>query len=243
MLSIVFSRHRFSRAAPANNNGRRVFILGRGWIDYPIRILATVFFAFAATAYFRSALHKIDWAHLHAAQTVDAVSVAAVGIYMFMLACLYIIRLKPINKFAGFVPAAVAIIGCYLVSGLLFLPPRLDLPMAAKLSALGLIIGGNLFTAYALRWLGRSFSILPEGRRLVTTGPYRAIRNPVYLGEAIATLGVMINFLSLWAVLIVAAQFALQLARIRYEERVLAETFPEYAAYARRTARLIPGLF
>jgi len=35
----------------------------------------------------------------------------------------------------------------------------------------------------------------------------------------------------------------LQFARMIYEERVLRETFPEYAAYARRTARLIPGIY
>jgi len=34
-----------------------------------------------------------------------------------------------------------------------------------------------------------------------------------------------------------------QLARMRYEEQILEQTFPEYAAYKRRTARLIPGIY
>jgi protein-S-isoprenylcysteine O-methyltransferase Ste14 len=41
----------------------------------------------------------------------------------------------------------------------------------------------------------------------------------------------------------VVTQFALQLARIRYEERVLRATFPEYDEYAKRTWRLIPGIY
>ena len=42
---------------------------------------------------------------------------------------------------------------------------------------------------------------------------------------------------------LVVAQTVLQLVRIRYEERVLRETFPEYEEYAKRTAQLIPGIY
>ena len=92
-------------------------------------------------------------------------------------------------------------------------------------------------------YLGRSFSILPEGRELVTGGPYRFIRHPLYLAEAFATIGAMIHFLSPAAVALVAAQFLLQFARMHYEEKVLRETFPDYVKYSRRTARLIPGIY
>jgi protein-S-isoprenylcysteine O-methyltransferase Ste14 len=69
------------------------------------------------------------------------------------------------------------------------------------------------------------------------------VRHPLYLAEAVAALGALINFLSAWALVLVAVQIALQMVRIHYEERVLRETFPEYESYARRTARLIPGVY
>ena len=106
-----------------------------------------------------------------------------------------------------------------------------------------LILIGNIYGLMALRHLGRSFSIFPEGRRLVTTGPYRYVRHPLYIAESIAALGAMINFLSPASVVIVVTQLLLQFARMHYEEKVLRQTFPEYAAYARRTAKIIPGIY
>jgi protein-S-isoprenylcysteine O-methyltransferase Ste14 len=129
------------------------------------------------------------------------------------------------------------------MSGLLLLNPRTDLPLAAQIAASVLVLAGNGFAVMILMRLGRSFSILPESRKLVTTGPYKIVRHPLYLAEAVATLGAVINFLSPWALLLVGVQTALQLVRIRYEERVLRQTFPEYAKYAKHTARLIPGVY
>ena len=43
--------------------------------------------------------------------------------------------------------------------------------------------------------------------------------------------------------LLLAAHIAFQLRRMHNEEAVLGETFPEYAAYRERTARLVPGIY
>ena len=42
---------------------------------------------------------------------------------------------------------------------------------------------------------------------------------------------------------IVIVQLALQIVRIHYEEKVLCETFPEYSDYAKKTWRLVPGVY
>jgi protein-S-isoprenylcysteine O-methyltransferase Ste14 len=215
--------------------------------DIAIRVALGLWFAFTAGIYFHNA-----WLHWHSAdmmnapffmRATDMLSVAVIGLFSFFIACLYAVRLQPVNKFAGIVPAVTAVLGAFLNWSLLLLKMRTDLPPSAKFLMAALILIGNIFGLIALRYLGRSFSIIPEGRKLVTAGPYRYIRHPLYVAEALAALGAMINFLSSSAVLIVFIQFLLQFARMHYEEKILRSTFPHYAAYARRTARLIPGIY
>jgi len=91
--------------------------------------------------------------------------------------------------------------------------------------------------------LGRSLSILPEGRRLVTDGPYRWVRHPLYVTEEIAVLGIFLQFLDGAAAAILLVHLAFQFLRMHEEEIVLERAFPEYEAYRRGTpSRLIPGL-
>ena len=215
-------------------------------IDLAIRFVLSLTYAICAGLYFNNAYYRFqnaDIMHMDAKMLAQGVSVLAIGLYMLLIGCIYVLRLKPMNKFAGAWPCTAAILGGFLLSGLLLLNPRTDLPLSIQLLASLLVLGGNAFAVIILLRLGRSFSVLPEGRRLVTTGPYKKVRHPLYLAEAVATLGVLINFLSLWAILLVIVQIVLQLIRIGYEERVLHETFPEYAIYAKNTARLIPGIY
>jgi len=85
--------------------------------------------------------------------------------------------------------------------------------------------------------------VLPEARALVTRGPYRFVRHPLYLVEELAAFSGFIEAMSIWAVLLLALQLACQLRRILNEEAVLTAAFPEYVCYQRATARLVPGLW
>ena len=114
----------------------------------------------------------------------------------------------------------------------------------AVLVAGDLLLGaGLLFAIASVAFLGRCFGVLPDVRGLVTRGPYRLVRHPLYLGELTAALGIVIGAenwapaLGAWLVCL-----SLQLMRTKYEERSLRAEFPEYAPYAERTKRLIPGL-
>ena len=215
-------------------------------LDLLIRLMLGLLFAFAAGACLKSGiagLQKIDFSNLRPYQISQMLSVFTIGFYTLIVACLYALRLRPVSKFMGILPCATALLGGFLLSALLLLSPRTDLPLAALIFADLLVVTGNIFAMIVLLQLGRSFSILPEGRRMVTRGSYAVVRHPLYLAEAVATLGVAINFLSLWALLLIASQFALQIARIHYEEKVLRQHFPAYEAYARKTPRLIPGVY
>lgn len=125
----------------------------------------------------------------------------------------------------------------------MLLLPLQELSSAFYLVSLLLIISGTVFAIFSVLVLGRSISILPEARQLVTHGPYALIRHPLYLGETVALAGVALQFLSIWALLLLGLQFVFQLQRMKYEERVLLKIFPEYEDYMARTARLVPGVY
>jgi protein-S-isoprenylcysteine O-methyltransferase Ste14 len=125
----------------------------------------------------------------------------------------------------------------------LLLFPRAAPDAAWDAGALALLVAGHFLCAVTLAQLGRSFSVMPEARTLVTAGLYSRIRHPLYMAEAVATLGVFLQYRSLGAALLVAAQFAVQLWRMHEEEKVLEAQFPDYAGYRARTARLLPGVY
>jgi protein-S-isoprenylcysteine O-methyltransferase Ste14 len=96
---------------------------------------------------------------------------------------------------------------------------------------------------YGLLYLRRSLSIIPEARRLVTGGPYRIVRHPLYAAEILAAAAFVMVNPGILAVAVLAPFIATQLLRSGYEERLLTATYPEYRDYARRTRRLIPLLW
>lgn len=103
-----------------------------------------------------------------------------------------------------------------------------------------LAIAGVLFTIWSVLTLWRSFAVAPANRGLVTAGPYRLVRHPMYAGQMLSLLAILLGSTNLLAWLVVLVSFAGAVWRIRREEQLLA-SYPEYAAAVRW--RLIPGVF
>lgn len=88
-----------------------------------------------------------------------------------------------------------------------------------------------------------NFNIRPEpksGGKLVTGGPYRHVRHPMYLAVLLAMLGFCAGYATLWRWAALAALALVLAAKARIEEKALTERHPGYAAYARTTRRIVP---
>ncbi len=96
------------------------------------------------------------------------------------------------------------------------------------------IISGNALSLAAIVSLKKSFSILTEARALVTTGVYRWVRHPLYIGESLTTLGCCLYLPSWFNVFLTVFFFVLILLRAKFEEGKMIEFFPEYQEYKAR---------
>ena len=111
--------------------------------------------------------------------------------------------------------------------------------VALDVAGLALVALGTGYSLWAMTHLRRAFSILPEARSLVTTGPYALSRHPLYLAETIAMLGVVLPLADARLFLVLPFVFG-QWLRLGWEEGVLASEFPQYAEYASRVPRYFP---
>ncbi|MGB5539884.1 MAG: isoprenylcysteine carboxylmethyltransferase family protein [Gammaproteobacteria bacterium] len=115
-------------------------------------------------------------------------------------------------------------------------------PYWLLICAFGLVIGMATFRHNRLG----NFRIYPQpkqGARLITTGPYRYIRHPMYLSLVLMMLGVALynfHWLNLAGLALVIAAVS---GKAVLEERLLLTQFPAYAGYMQRTRRIIPGVF
>lgn len=142
-----------------------------------------------------------------------------------------------------FVIAAIVLLlirlGAFRNSGLSTAPWR-------AATGLALLVVGLGFAVWGRRHIGRNWGMPMTERdtpELVTSGPYRLVRHPIYSGILLAAVGTAIGLDWTWlfAVLLAAVYFIYSAST---EERYLAEHFPDtYPAYKRSSTMLVPYLF
>ena len=115
-----------------------------------------------------------------------------------------------------------------LVGGLIRMKARLELK---KKAGYGSLVG----TA--------QLKIVRE-HKLVKDGLYKHVRHPLYLGEILRNLGLVVIFSSVYAILIVLLASIFLFFRIEIEERMLGVEFGEkYEEYKRNTKKMIPYIY
>jgi protein-S-isoprenylcysteine O-methyltransferase Ste14 len=118
---------------------------------------------------------------------------------------------------------------------------------ATNFLAVALTWAGLLFSIWARAILGRNWSgtvTLKENHELISTGPYRFVRNPIYTGMLLAGMGGAIAIDTLPAGVGYAIVFAALVRKSVIEQRMLTAHFgAAYNEYRSRTKLLVPYLF
>lgn len=131
---------------------------------------------------------------------------------------------------------ALALVGL-LVRGAFF--SSQPVAILAEAAAVALMVWARL--AFGHRSLQAAAN--PTAGGLVTTGPYRFIRHPIYTAACLFGWSGILMHWSLINVLLGVLLIAGGVVRMLCEERLIIELYPEYRDYARATKRMVPYIF
>jgi protein-S-isoprenylcysteine O-methyltransferase Ste14 len=126
----------------------------------------------------------------------------------------------------------IAVTGPLIASGVFF-----------QLLELSAIVPG-IWAVWTMR-IGH-FNIIPDvpiHGKLVEIGPFRYVRHPMYASLLLVTLVLVLNHFSLFRMTIWVVLLIDLLMKLSYEEKLLAQRFPNYPFYRKRTKCLIPFIY
>jgi len=109
-----------------------------------------------------------------------------------------------------------------------------------------LLLASYLMTFWVVRvnrFASRTIQVDP-GQTVISTGPYRIVRHPMYLGGSVMLLAMPLALGSYWALPAFALLIPALVLRLLNEEKILRQELPGYSAYCLRTRfRLVPFLW
>jgi protein-S-isoprenylcysteine O-methyltransferase Ste14 len=157
-------------------------------------------------------------------------------------------RAENLNSLTPYLPVliGVALLSLHVLPESWTKEPLWPPSLALDAAGLAITVLGAVFAIWSRVTLGRNWSSVPqvkEQHELVVNGPYRIVRHPIYTGLILAVAGTALAHdkgIGLFMVVLMVASYWL---KIRVEERLMMETFPEeYPEYRRRVKALIPGI-
>jgi protein-S-isoprenylcysteine O-methyltransferase Ste14 len=158
-----------------------------------------------------------------------------------LIAISFLVRGRARAAAPGWVPRAVAYANSFLIMVFILVAARVEpdwlrpTPQPGLRTAGAILwLAGAVLSLWPLWYLRRSFSLEPQARDLVTSGPYRLARHPIYTVYLFINAGILLRHLTIPFAIVLVLWVALLLVRVRYEEGVLTSAFPDYPDYRRR---------
>jgi protein-S-isoprenylcysteine O-methyltransferase Ste14 len=146
--------------------------------------------------------------------------------------------------------AVITVVGAIGLALYLLSPPWWTwtrLPVGDWVQGLGILVSVPplFYLVWVHRHLDTQWSIaleLREGHKLITTGPYRRIRHPMYLGIFVYTIGLVLVSSDLLVAVFFLFTIWVNYRRIPEEEQMMIDEFgDEYREYMKHTGRLVPS--
>ncbi len=143
----------------------------------------------------------------------------------------------------------VAVSTLFSLTGLLdasgFLTARGSI--SVHLVGLAMVLVGTVGTFYSRRYLGRFWTAeatVQKHHEVVHSGPYAAVRHPIYTFAALLYVGMALVFCHGWMLLAALMAVYAYIVKARSEDRLLQETLPGYTQYSENVPhRLVPGVW
>jgi protein-S-isoprenylcysteine O-methyltransferase Ste14 len=147
--------------------------------------------------------------------------------------------------------AIITVIGVVGLILYLLVPPWwtwTHLPLGEWIQWIGIIVSTIplFYLIWVHRHLDNQWSIaleIQENHKLITTGPYRRVRHPMYLGIFVYTIGLCFISIDVLVILFFVFSIWINYRRIPSEEQMMIDQFgEEYIKYMKRTGKLIPSM-
>ena len=108
------------------------------------------------------------------------------------------------------------------------------------------MVFAGVIAIWAIMIMNIKFNVAPDvvkNARLIKSGPYKFIRHPMYLSVFVITLCWLIDYFTYSRMSVTLILFVVIISKIKYEENLLKEAFPEYEEYQSKTKKFIPFIF
>lgn len=189
--------------------------------------------------YTARAAHEILGSSRH---WVAGVTFCLLALYYAVIAAAYLRRKPAVATSPAWSARTAAVVATWLPLAAPFVANQRERGTAVWIGNV-VLIAGLCWCVWALGTLGRNLSVIPQARSLSTSGPYRVVRHPLYLGELTMLAGILVvgfdvSLLGLYCVMLL-----LQLYRIHHEELLLCRTLPQYLTYRTAVKRLVPRVY
>jgi len=180
----------------------------------------------------------------------DALLLIAIILFNFFIAYVLIIRKnlhqEPEGILEIFIPL-IATFWTFVYNIIPYLPKDVNFPLIPEYLFLPFLTIGSIFTllgvivaSISILTLKKSFGIFVQVRDIVTKGPYRFVRHPMYFGHIMSHLGFLFLSPRLYSFILSLLLIGITIFRAKLEERKLALYSKEYQEYMQVTSFLLP---